>query len=226
MRLKHLYWFIGFTVIAVLLLAAIWKFGIEEAVDPYLWGEHIAESPAERWEFVIMAAMFVALSMVLPLIAGRKLIRRVRELEIREDAVALGFGRGPEAMFVTDQERRITAANARCSELFACELDRLIGSSFRDMIAADPPSSSVVEMELALREEGVWKGRIEINPDADHRFLALLTVSTVRDDLGNLTSFIGIVQSADQPTPKVKGLKRPDSEQTENLERRTKDRRK
>jgi len=201
MRLKHLYWFIGSTVTAVLLLAAIWKFGIEEIVDPYLWGDHSAESSAERWEFVIMAAVFATLSMILPLIAGRKLSRRVRELEIREDAVALSFSRGPEAMFVTDPQRRIITANTRCGEIFACELDRLIGSSFSEMLATDPPSNSVVEMELALRTEGVWKGRTEIHPNADHSFLVLLTISTVRDDLGNPTSFIGVVQSADQPPP-------------------------
>lgn len=67
---------------AVALLAFVWKFGLEEFVDPMLPGDHSDEHPAERSEFVIAATLFALAAATLP----SSLVSRLVKKQLREVA--------------------------------------------------------------------------------------------------------------------------------------------
>jgi diguanylate cyclase (GGDEF)-like protein len=70
---------------SVTFMAIAWEFWAEDILGPYLLDEFEPEDRAERWEYVISIALFAALSLIYPLIFGKRLIEKQEQLteEIR-----------------------------------------------------------------------------------------------------------------------------------------------
>ena len=57
----HLLGFVLASAVLVGIIAAAWKFGFEEWIDPFLPGVHDVDSEGEQWEFVLLSSFFPAL---------------------------------------------------------------------------------------------------------------------------------------------------------------------
>jgi diguanylate cyclase (GGDEF)-like protein len=64
----------------VVVLSILWEFWLEDLFGGTLIHSHAAESRTERWEYVHSIAIFVILSLIIPIIYGRKLIAQQQAL--------------------------------------------------------------------------------------------------------------------------------------------------
>ena len=80
MRLRQYYAVIAIVFLTVVGLSILWEFWLEDLIGGFLIHTHEAESIEKRWEYVYSISVFAAISLILPLCYGRKLIRRQQEL--------------------------------------------------------------------------------------------------------------------------------------------------
>lgn len=145
-------------VVATFLLALAWAFGLEDLVDPYLFGTHHAESDAERWEFVVVVTLLVGGVAGMLLLFGQRTLRTMEQRQAIQALVYAGFEHDPGAAFATDGERIIVAENRRCRELLGPHLGVLVGRSFHEFLPLDLTDSRYLEFEISLRDHGFWQG--------------------------------------------------------------------
>ena len=74
MKLRQYYIVIALVFVSVVALSILWEFWLETLIGTNLLHTHEAESMTERWEYVYSIAIFVAISLIIPLSYGRKLI--------------------------------------------------------------------------------------------------------------------------------------------------------
>jgi PAS domain-containing protein len=148
-------------VIMTFALSFAWKFGVEELVDPYLIGDHLVESDAERWEFVIVSTLMVALAVATMLLIGHRAYRRLEHRQWLETLITEGFMEHPTAGFVMDDERRIVLENSACRDLAGPDLGVLVGRSFKDLYPMDLTDAQYLSLELSLRERDRWRGNLK-----------------------------------------------------------------
>ena len=74
------------TLLSVSVIAITWEFWLEDYISVYVLDDFEPESREERWEYVISIAIFVSLSLIYPLIIGKRLIKKQDQLydDIRE----------------------------------------------------------------------------------------------------------------------------------------------
>lgn len=193
-------------VAATLLLAFAWKFGLEEYVDPFLPGNHQVESRAERWEFVAVSTLFVALVSGLMLLFGRHTLRQLESAQRRQALVYDGFISSREPLLVLDGERVIVAENRRAAELFGPYQGPLAGRHFHDLVPIDLTDATYLGMELAIRDPGTWRGKVRfVHPTAPLRVDLGLRVR--RDRMGNLSSIHARVFGIEQLDDDGSGLR-------------------
>ena len=145
-------------VAATFLLALGWAFGLEDLVDPYLFGAHQTEGDAERWEFVVVCTLLVAGVVGLLLLSGQRALRAMEQRQAIQALVHAGFEHDAVAAFATDGDRVVVAENRRCREQLGPHLGALIGRSFHELLPLDLTDSRYLEFEISLRDHGFWHG--------------------------------------------------------------------
>ena len=182
--------FVGLTAIAVAGLAILWKFGIEEIVDPYLPGQHDSDSVAERWEFVVAATLFSVLALLPPTLFVKRLLRERLAASRLSTAV---FRSAPQPMVVTDRQRRVIAANPAFEKLTGYAADAVMLTPV-DFLRTELNDAAVYdEMGHALAHEGAWSGELRnVRPDGS-QYVVWLTVTATRDEAGEVSEFIGVL---------------------------------
>lgn len=163
MTLRQLLILAAFLVVMTSLLSAGWKFGVEELLDPYLVGDHQAESDAERWEFVLVSTLLVALVTGTLILAGRRALRTIERRQWLNALVGEGFEANPVACFAMDGERRIHAENASCRALLGPHFGSLVGHSFHDLLPIDLTDTRYLELEMGLRDHARWEGALVLD---------------------------------------------------------------
>ncbi len=145
-------------VVLTALFAALWSFGLEDLLDPYLPGEHVAENDAERWEFVVITTLLVASVAGLMLLSGLQALRLSEGRQQVEALVYQGFLSDPGAAFTADGERIVIAENARCEALLGPHFGSLRGRSFHELLPIDLTDTRYLELEISLRDNNHWRG--------------------------------------------------------------------
>ena len=74
MKIWQYYTVIVLVIVSVLALSIVWEFFLEDLISGTLLHRHKAESRTERWEYVYSIAIFVIISLIIPLFYGRRLI--------------------------------------------------------------------------------------------------------------------------------------------------------
>ncbi len=80
MNERQYYLFLGAVLGSVILLSAVWELVLEDRVMPYVLPGFSEETTAERVAYVITVGVFGLVSLALPVVVGRKLIREHRRL--------------------------------------------------------------------------------------------------------------------------------------------------
>jgi PAS domain-containing protein len=197
-------------VVATFLLALAWAFGLEDLVDPYLFGTHHAEGDAERWEFVVVVTLLVGGVAGMLLLFGQRTLRTMEQRQVVQALVYAGFERGPEAAFATDGERVIVAENRRCRELLGPHLGVLVGRSFHEFLPLDLTDSRYLEFEISLRDHGYWHGDFVTGGRLGDVRLTLELVM-VQSEAGVATSLHGRVAAVERVLTAPPSMPAPDA---------------
>jgi polar amino acid transport system substrate-binding protein len=91
MKLSQYYLVIAIVFVTVVLLSIVWEFWLEGLIGTSLIHTHEAESITERWEYVYSIAIFVAISLIIPLFYGRKLIAHQQALHVKISRIAAEY---------------------------------------------------------------------------------------------------------------------------------------
>ena len=85
MNVRHFYTLLVFVLINVTFMAIAWEFWAEDFIGPLLLDDFVSEPKEERWEYIISMVTFAALSLIFPLMIGKRLIEKQEKLteEIR-----------------------------------------------------------------------------------------------------------------------------------------------
>jgi diguanylate cyclase (GGDEF)-like protein/PAS domain S-box-containing protein len=187
---RSIFLFLFATGGVVALLAFGWKFGVEEWLDPFLPGEHAADSIAERWEFVIASTFFAIAATAPPsLFVGRLL----RERMTADRLSAAVFDSAPQPMLVTDHERTILAINPAFEEMSGWSRADLVGCPASTLRSGDHPDEFYKSISHALDTTGAWTGEVTNRRQDGSPYAAALAITGVRDERGNVIEFIGVL---------------------------------
>lgn len=199
MSIRQLLLFALLLVGLTFVLSAVWSFGLEDLFDPYLPGDHVAENPAERWEFVILTSLMVATVVGLMILFGRNTLRTINQRQQIEALVFEGFRNDLDAAFTTDGERTVVAENDRCQELLGPHFGPMVGRSFHDLLPIDLTDASYLELEIGLRDHSRWQGDFVVKGKQGDMRLTLDLIM-MQSPAGVATSLHGRVKSL-EPLP-------------------------
>lgn len=183
-------WAVGTT------LALVWKFLLEELVDPFLPGLHAVEAPAERWEFVVVASALILLSILLPTMAAGRLSREITRREAHDQAALAAFLGSPAPMFVTDAARAFTIVNDPFCAATGYDREALLGGmSMNEVLNPSIEDLNFLAREMCLRKKKPWTGPVVLTVK-DGTLRTVLSITVHSDALGNPERFVGVLHPA------------------------------
>ena len=109
------------------------------------------------------------------------------EAELRIAAVTF---ESQEAIFVANGSGRILRVNKAFSKITGYGNDAAVGRHPRFLMADRHETEFLRALGGALAEQGVWQGEIWCRGRDDRRFPAWVSVSAVKDPIGNITHFV------------------------------------
>lgn len=184
--------------------AAVFAWLSEHIVDADSYQEQasrIARSPLLEAEDVLVLRNGRVLERVtLPQYARGRPIGRVysfRDITQRlaDDArlklAAQVFDSSLDAIFVTDDEFRLVAANPAFSRLTGYPLDQIEGHAAEDFISTPGPDGPSTQIAEGLRQDGFWQGELWARRRTGETYPCLLSVVRVKDEDGAIGSYIG-----------------------------------
>jgi diguanylate cyclase (GGDEF)-like protein/PAS domain S-box-containing protein len=190
LSLRGLFGFVLLSAAGVAMLGIGWKFGIEEWIDPYLPGEHATDSFAERWEFVVMASLFSALALVLPAFAVYRLLGERLAGNRLASAV---FNAAPQAMVVTDSQRKVIAANPAFEKLSGYQAAEVVGQAI-SMLKSDLQDDEFYrELGRMLEESGNWSGEVRNRRRDGSVYVVWLSITATCNPDGRVGEYVGLL---------------------------------
>jgi PAS domain S-box-containing protein len=183
LSVRHLLAFIAVTSFLVAILAIVWKFHFEEAMDPFLPGEHEIDSVGERWEFVVVSALFSALALIAPAVVIRRLIKTRFEASQRIAAELLAaseqryrrlFETGRVCILVFDTNGRFIMLNEQSASALGGVPEDFIGWSLREKFPGTADYHLVRFSRLIREKKGLSFDESLTLPDGIHWFSASL----------------------------------------------------
>ncbi len=88
MKLRQYYAVIALVFVSIVAMSITWEFWLEDLMGGAFLHTHEAESRGERWEFVYSIAVFVIISLIIPLFYGRRLIAQQQALHAQISRMA------------------------------------------------------------------------------------------------------------------------------------------
>ncbi|MEO5332205.1 MAG: diguanylate cyclase [Magnetococcus sp. YQC-5] len=160
MKRFHTLIFALLIIVCTGVLAAIWRFWLEEWIDPWFGHMHNASKFFEDIEFIIVSIVFVILAIIPAGLFAARTIRLQEQLEkklLLSDAI---IQHANEGILVTDTENRIIFVNPAFTDIS--------GYSFQDVVWKNPNIFSsqqhddnfYQDMWKRIRAEGKWAGEI------------------------------------------------------------------
>lgn len=120
-------------------------------------------------------------------------VTHVRESEFETRLSSMVFRSSAEGIIITDVEGEILAVNPAFTRITGYTAAEAIGKNPRILSSGMQPPSFYAEFWRALREEGVWQGEIFNRRKSGEVYPEWLNVTTVRDNEGQILSYIAIL---------------------------------
>ncbi|MEW5903089.1 MAG: EAL domain-containing protein [Pseudomonadota bacterium] len=119
-------------------------------------------------------------------------IRQRREAEAGLQLAAKVFEQNSEAIIVTDKQNCIVSVNRAFTQITGYAAEEVVGRNPRFMASGRQSLQFYRVMWRELMENDHWRGEIWNKRKDGEVFPELLTISTVRDEQGEVTHFIGV----------------------------------
>jgi len=113
-----------------------------------------------------------------------------RDDEERRLAAAV-FANTQEGIVITDPEGRILAVNPSVVSITGYSREELVGNTMRQLQSGRHDRAFYETLWHAVRTSGYWQGEIWNRRKSGEVYPELLTISTVRDDAGEITNYVG-----------------------------------
>ncbi|GAB2177743.1 diguanylate cyclase domain-containing protein [Dongia sp. agr-C8] len=113
-----------------------------------------------------------------------------RDDEERRLAAAV-FNNTQEGVVITDPDGRILAVNPSVSVITGYDRDELLGNTMRLLRSGRHDQAFYDALWDAVRNAGYWQGEIWNRRKNGEVYPELLTISTVRDEQGEITNYVG-----------------------------------
>ncbi|MEA3639480.1 MAG: PAS domain S-box protein [Lamprobacter sp.] len=110
----------------------------------------------------------------------------------RERQASTVFENSSEAIMVTDAEQRLVAVNRAFSDISGYQESEVVGRR-PDLLSSGQDDAALCKsIWLAIEHRGSWRGEIWNRRKDGEIYPARMTISSVRDDHGQVTNYIGI----------------------------------
>ena len=143
--------------------------------------------------------------------ANRKLQRELASLAQAEKALRLAasvFGGAQEGILITDADNVIVDVNAAFTRIAGFTRAEVLQRNPKVLAADYPGGEFYAAMWQSLVGEGHWQGEVWNRRRDGERYLARLTISVVRDELGRLTHYVGVLSDITQERRQHEQLER------------------
>ena len=114
------------------------------------------------------------------------------QMQERLQQAATVFESTAEGVMITDIEQRITAVNRAFTSITGYSESEALGQSPRLLASGNHDSAFFVRLWHSLAASGHWQGEIWNKRRNGELFPSWLTISTVHDDSGRITHFVGV----------------------------------
>ncbi|MFP4638964.1 MAG: putative bifunctional diguanylate cyclase/phosphodiesterase, partial [Guyparkeria sp.] len=119
-------------------------------------------------------------------------ITRAREVEQRLTQVSAAMGSSDEGMLVTDSDARILDVNRAFTRLTGYSREEVLGCNPRLLQSGRQDAAFYRSMWDAIERTGQWQGEIWNRRKNGEIYPEWLTISSIRDDAGRLTNYVGV----------------------------------
>lgn len=131
-------------LITTVLISFVWEFLLEELVSGLFSSDYHQEERQERWEYVISAAAFVAISLIYPYFIGKRLIQQQHELSEKikrlseEDYLTGLYNRRKMSKIIEDEVDRCSRYGCNFA-IILCDLDHFksVNDNYSHVIGDD-----------------------------------------------------------------------------------------
>ncbi len=123
----------------------------------------------------------------------RQMAQRQREAQAQLKLAAGVFTHAREGIMITDAQGLIVDVNEAFLRLTGYRRDELLGRSPRLLDSGHHEPSFFEAMWVQLRREGQWHGEVHDRAKDGSEFVVLETISAVRDESGEITHFVTLL---------------------------------
>ncbi len=174
----HLLGFVLASAVLVGIIAAAWKFGFEEWIDPFLPGVHGVDSEGEQWEFVLLSSFFSGLALVFPAFQFHRMLHRAAAASRLTETV---FEFAPQPMMVVSSAFDILAVNMAWEMLAGVSGNAVLGRKITAIEGGVRLPGLQQKMLQGLDESGFWAGELEcVRPTGD-QYVVWLSISAIAE---------------------------------------------
>jgi diguanylate cyclase (GGDEF)-like protein/PAS domain S-box-containing protein len=116
---------------------------------------------------------------------------RIRQLSIEQNLAVTILSCTQEGIVITDPRGNIITVNAAFSRITGYALDEVVGKSMRVLQSGLHPKQFYQDMWRCINENDYWQGEIWNRRKSGEIYPALVTISGVRSETGDLTHYVG-----------------------------------
>jgi diguanylate cyclase (GGDEF)-like protein/PAS domain S-box-containing protein len=179
-------------VVGVGVLAALWRFWLEEFLDPLLFGSvHGTNKQLEDMEFIGVSLLFVSLAMIPAGLFAAQAIRRQEEAEGRLRLSDSIIANANEGILVTDGKNRIIAVNPAFTVISGYGSGEVLGRTPRILSSGRHDTPFYQSMWREICSEGRWAGEIWNQRSNGEEYVQWLSISTLQDPDGAVQNYVG-----------------------------------
>ena len=122
-------------------------------------------------------------------------VRDITRRKLTEETLRLAanvFEGSGEAILITDADARILSVNQAFTRTSGYSLDELIGKNPRILASGKHDADFFRAMWEAINRDGFWQGELWDKDKSGRIYPKLMSISTIKDDHGKVTHYIGI----------------------------------